>query len=97
MMKLDILSEEKGRQLMHYFCLISNQHRYDLIIGYSQHFFGKAMVTSMQSGNMVLLSQEDSHEDSHWSEKLGVVEEDIPAFQDFFNMVLQSQPFQEQY
>ena len=40
-MKLEILSEEKENQLLHYFCLISNNHRYDLTIGYSNHFYGK--------------------------------------------------------
>ncbi len=95
-MKLDILSEEKGNQLLHYFCLISNNHRYDLTIGYTEHFFGKAMVTSIQTGNMVLLCQEDTHAD-FWADKLGIEEEDIQEFQEFFGLVLQTQPFQEQY
>ncbi len=96
-MKLDILSEQKERQDLHYFCLISNHHRYDLTIGYSGHFYGKAMVTSMQTGKMVLLCQEDAIHVHYWAEKLGIEEEDIPEFQDFFGLVLQSGPFQEQY
>ncbi|MGJ7922297.1 SAV0927 family protein [Neobacillus sp. LXY-4] len=96
-MKLDILSEQKGQQLFHYFCLVSNDHRYDLAIGYSEHFFGKAMVTCIQSGTMILLSQEDTFVDQHWVKRLGIKEEDIPAFQQFFSYVLQTQPFQEQY
>lgn len=96
-MKLDILAEQKEQQLFHYFCLISNNHRYDLTIGYSEQFFGKAMVTSIQSGKMVLLCQEDSYSDHHWAERLGIEEEDIPEFQKFFSLVLQTRPFQEQY
>lgn len=96
-MKLEILSEQKDRQLFHYFCLISNNHRYDLTIGYSDYFFGKAMVTSMQTGNMVLLCQEDTYTDDHWAGRLGIEPEDIPEFQEFFGLVLQSAPFQEQY
>ncbi|MEH7502875.1 SAV0927 family protein [Neobacillus drentensis] len=96
-MKLDILAEQKEQQLFHYFCIISNNHRYDLTIGYSEQFFGKAMVTSIQSGKMVLLCQEDSYSDQHWAEKLGIEEEDIPEFQEFFSLVLQTRPFQEQY
>jgi hypothetical protein len=96
-MKLDILAEQKEQQLFHYFCIISNNHRYDLTIGYSEQFFGKAMVTSIQSGKMVLLCQEDSYSDHHWAEKLGIEEEDIPEFQEFFSLVLQTRPFQEQY
>lgn len=96
-MKLDILTEQKDQQLLHYFCLISKNHRYDLAIGYSDHFYGKSMVTSMQTGKMVLLCQEDAYHVQHWAEKLGIEEEDIAEFQEFFNMVLQSGHFQEQY
>ena len=96
-MKLDILAEQKENQLLHYFCLISNNHRYDLAIGYSDHFFGKAMVTSIQTGNMVLLCQDDTYADDHWAQRLGIEQEDIPEFQEFFSMVLQPRPFHEQY
>ncbi|WP_066258377.1 SAV0927 family protein [Neobacillus drentensis] len=96
-MTLDILTEQKEQQLLHYFCLISNNHRYDLTIGYSEQFFGKAMVTSIQSGKMVLLCQEDTLSDHHWAERLGIEKEDIPEFQEFFSLVLQTRPFQEQY
>jgi hypothetical protein len=96
-MKLEIISEKRERQHLHYFCLISNNHRYDLTIGYSEQFFGKAMVTSIQSGNMVLLCQEDTHSDYFWASKLGIEAEDIPDFQEFFGLVLQTQPFHEQY
>ncbi|MEH6908297.1 MULTISPECIES: SAV0927 family protein [Neobacillus] len=96
-MTLDILTEQKEQQLLHYFCLISNNHRYDLTIGYSEQFFGKAMVTSIQSGKMVLLCQEDTLSDHHWAERLGIEREDIPEFQEFFSLVLQTRPFQEQY
>jgi hypothetical protein len=96
-MKLEIISEKKEQQLLHYFCLISNNHRYDLTIGYSEHFYGKAMVTSIQSGNMVLLCQEDTEADYIWVAKLGIEAEDIPDFQEFFGLVLQTQPYLEQY
>ncbi|NRD76277.1 DUF3055 family protein [Bacillus sp. BRMEA1] len=96
-MKMDILSEQKERQLLHYYCLISHNHRYDLTIGYSDHFFGKAMVTSMQTGKMVLLCQEDIDMDHHWANQLGIEDEDIPEFQEFFQLVLQTRSFNEQY
>lgn len=96
-MKLEILSEQKERQLLQYFCLISKHHRYDLMIGHSEHFYGKSMVTSIQTGNMVLLCQDDMYYTHHWANKLGIEEEDITEFQEFFSLVLQTQPFQEQY
>lgn len=96
-MKLEIISELKEQQLNHYFCIISGNHRYDLTIAYSAQFYGKAMVTSIQSGNMVLLCQEDIHSDHFWAPRLGIETEDIPDFYEFFDLVLQSRPFQEQY
>jgi hypothetical protein len=96
-MKLDIISEKSERQLFHYFCVISNSHRYDLTIGYSEQFFGKAMVTSIQSGNMVLLCQEDTYADDVWAARLGIEAEDVLDFQEFFGLVLQNQPFLDQY
>ncbi|WP_042353804.1 SAV0927 family protein [Bacillus rubiinfantis] len=96
-MKLEIVAEQVERQPVHYFCLLSPHHRYDLTIGYSEHFFGKAMVTSMQTGKMMLLCQEDMLDDHIWAEKLGIEAEDVLEFQDFFRFVLQRSPFQEQY
>lgn len=96
-MMLDIISEQKESQVFHYYCLLSNNHRYDLTIGYSHQFYGKAMVTSIQSGNMVLLCKEDTYADYQWAERLGIEVEDIPEFQEFFGLVLQTRPFQEQY
>lgn len=96
-MNLEILSERSERQVLHYFCLISKHHRYDLTIGYSENFLGKAMVTSLQNGHMVLLCQEDAFVEDHWANTLGIHEEDIFEFQEFFQTVLQTQSFQEQY
>lgn len=96
-MMLDILSEHKEQQQLHYYCLISHKHRYDLTIGYSEYFFGKAMVTSMQSGKMVLLCQDDIDLDILWADRLGIEAEDTPELQEFFRLVLQSRPFHEEY
>jgi hypothetical protein len=96
-MNLDIISEISGSHLMHYFCLISKNKRYDLTIGFSEHFYGKAMVTSFQTGQMVLLCQEDAYTEDHWAERLGIDTEDIPEFQEFFEQVLQTGPYEEQY
>ncbi|PEY35184.1 protein dltD precursor [Bacillus cereus] len=96
-MKLDILLEQVEKQSIGYYCIVSNQHRYDLAVTYSQQFFGKAMVTSIQNGRMILLSQEDIAEEQYWAPKLGIEVEDIEEFQSFFHMILQSQMLAEQY
>ena len=76
---------------------MSNSHRYDIAVTYSQQFLGKAMVTSIQNGRMVLLSQEDIGEEQYWATRLGIEVEDIEEFQSFFYMILQSQRLEEQY
>ncbi|WP_255261178.1 SAV0927 family protein [Bacillus pseudomycoides] len=76
---------------------MSNHHRYDIAVTYSQQFFGKAMVTSIQNGRMILLSQEDIEEEQYWAPKLGIEIEDVEDFQSFFHMILQSQMLAEQY
>jgi hypothetical protein len=96
-MKLEILSEQKEQQLLNYYCLISEHHRYDFTIGYSEYFFGKAMVTSMQSGKMVLLCQDDIDLETHWADRLEIKTEDIQELQEFFRLVLVTRPFQEEY
>ncbi|GLV64144.1 hypothetical protein Bmyc01_28140 [Bacillus mycoides] len=96
-MKLDILLEEVERQQISYYCIVSNSHRYDIAVTYSQQFLGKAMVTSIQNGRMVLLSQEDIGEEQYWATRLGIEVEDIEEFQSFFYMILQSQRLEEQY
>ncbi|EEL51581.1 MULTISPECIES: SAV0927 family protein [Bacillus cereus group] len=96
-MKLDILLEQVEKQSIGYYCIVSNQHRYDIAVTYSQQFFGKAMVTSIQNGRMILLSQEDIAEEQYWAPKLGIEVEDIEDFQSFFHMILQSQMLAEQY
>ncbi|EJV88333.1 SAV0927 family protein [Bacillus cereus] len=96
-MKLDILLEEVERQQIGYHCIVSNSHRYDIAVTYSQQFLGKAMVTSIQNGRMVLLSQEDIGEEQYWATRLGIEVEDIEEFQSFFYMILQSQRLEEQY
>ena len=96
-MNLDILLEQVEKQSIGYYCIVSNQHRYDLAVTYSQQFLGKAMVTSIQNGRMILLSQEDIEEEQYWAPKLGIEVEDIEEFRSFFHMILQSQMLAEQY
>lgn len=96
-MNLDIISEISEKQTLQYFCLLSNNHRYDLAVAYSENFFGKAMVTSIQTGKMTLLCKEDTDLDDHWAERLGIEQEDIPDFQEFLGMILQPNYSPEQF
>ncbi|MEH6938086.1 SAV0927 family protein [Bacillus sp. JJ664] len=94
---IDIISESTERQFVHHYCLLTMNNRYDLSIAFSNHFFGKSMVTSIQSGQMILLCSEDTHADHYWAPKLGIAVEDVLEIQNFFSLVLQSKQFNEQY
>lgn len=94
---LDIISEAKEKQVVHHYCLLTQNNRYDLSISFSSHFFGKSMVTSIQSGQMVLLCSEDIDHDQYWAAKLGIAKEDVSEIQNFFSLVLHSKQFTEQY
>lgn len=96
-MKFEIISELNEKQSVHYYCILTQNHRYDLSITYSNYFLGKAMVTSLQSGRMVLLCTDDISIEQNWAKALDIEEDDIQEFQDFFKMVLQSSALQEQY
>ncbi|WP_285766136.1 SAV0927 family protein [Peribacillus sp. SI8-4] len=96
-MNFDILLENKENQAIHHYCLLSNHHRYDVTIVYTSQFFGKAMVTSLQSGRMILLCAEDIPSEQYWVRTLGIEQEDISESQDFLKLVLQSPFNYEQY
>ncbi|MBO9131146.1 SAV0927 family protein [Bacillus sp. 165] len=96
-MTLDILLEQTEKQITQYYCIVSNNHRYDLVINHSEQFFGKAMVTSIQSGRMVLLCPEDIEEHQYWALKLGIEQDDLHDIKHFFYDVLQPKVLSDQY
>jgi hypothetical protein len=96
-LNFDILSENKENQAIHHYCLLSQDYRYDVTIVYSAQFFGKAMVTSMQSGRMILLCANDINLDQYWAPTLGIEQEDISEFQNFLRLVLHTPFHFEEY
>lgn len=96
-MQFDILSEDKERQNIHYYCIAAGSHRYDLAVIYSVNFLGKAMVISIQSERMVLLCSEDIQHTSHWAPKLGIIPDDIPQIEQFLHSILDQKLFANQY
>jgi hypothetical protein len=94
---IDILLEERDTQPVHYFCLATNNSRYDFTVIYSSHFYNKSMVISIQTGKMVLMCQEDIDNEYLWREQLGINKEDIEDCQQFFQQVLNNVVFTDQY
>lgn len=94
---VDILLEEKENQTVNHYCIATDDYRYDFSVVYSNHFYGKAMVISIQTGKMVLMCQDDIENDLFWAKKLGISEIDIRSCKSFFQMVLNQRHFANQY
>lgn len=96
-MVLNNLLEEAEKQLVRYYCMVSESHRYDIVVIHSEMFFGKVMVVSIQNGRMVLLSHHDISDDHYWAEKLDIKDEDMNEFRNFLYMVLDKVQLSEQF
>lgn len=94
---MEILLEEKSTQTMYYYCLCTDEYRYDLMVSYTDQFFGKTMVISLQTGKMVLMCLEDIDNEEVYAEKLGIKESDIESCKSFLRMVLNEKQFASQY
>ncbi len=94
---IDILLEEKENQTVLHYCVATDTHRYDFSVIYSNQFFGKAMVISLQTEKMVLMCQDDIENDSFWANKLGINGMDINSCKSFFQMLLNQKHFANQY
>lgn len=94
---VDILLEEKENQSVHHYCVATETHRYDFSVIYSNQFYGKAMVVSIQTEKMVLMCQEDIDNDSYWAHKLGIKGIDLLSCKSFFQMILNPKQFANQY
>lgn len=94
---VDILLEEKENQSVHHYCIATDTHRYDFSVIFSNHFYGKAMVVSIQTEKMVLMCQEDIENDSHWAKKLGISAMDLQSCKSFFQLLLTHKQFANQY
>jgi hypothetical protein len=94
---VDILIEEKGNYSVHYYCIATEHYRYDFSVIYTDQFFGKAMVVSIQSNTMVLLGSEDIENEWIWAEKLGINSIDVDECRVFLQMILQEKLLLNQY
>lgn len=94
---VEVLLEERETQPIHYYCLAINAHRYDFTIIFSQQFYHKAMVVSIQTGNLVLMCQDDIENVEYWAQRLGVAEVDIEECKSFLRLVLNQKGVIDQY
>ncbi|WP_393959494.1 SAV0927 family protein [Priestia megaterium] len=81
--------EEKETPIVYYYCIATDDCRYDFSIIYSNMFCGKAMVIFIQTGNMALLCSDDMEDEEIQIEKLGIKIVDIIKCKTFLQLVLQ--------
>jgi hypothetical protein len=96
-MVLNNLLEEVENQLVRYYCMVSEGHRYDIVVIHSEKLFGKVMVVSIQNGRMVLLNHNDIPDEHYWVGKLDINREDVNEFRNFLYMVLDKVQLSEQF
>jgi hypothetical protein len=96
-MVLDYLLEEVENQIVKYYCIATEDYRYDIVVVHSEMFLGKAMFVSIQSGRMVLLSHDDIPDESYWVKKLDIKNVDINVLRDLLYMVLDKNQLLEQF
>jgi hypothetical protein len=87
-MKLDILYDETERAFTRYVSYAAMNKRYDFGLVYTKHFFGKTIVFSIQSMQMILMSYDDILDDSFWIEKLDIHAQDVEDVKEFLQTVL---------
>lgn len=89
-MELDILMDEVEQQRARFICFMSENHRYDFWVFYSEKFYGKSIVYSMQSGKLIILCSSDLDDYTIWRGSLGVAEEDANSVYDYLKGILES-------
>lgn len=94
----DRLYDETERVNVQFIGITTEKSRYDFGIVYTNLFFGKPLITCMQSGRSLLLSREDLS-DGEYLKKLFSVdcERDAEALTDFFKSALPETTLENQY
>ncbi|MFT9849734.1 SAV0927 family protein [Aneurinibacillus sp. REN35] len=89
---MEYLFDESEQSMTRYVCLATDEARYDFSFVYSSLFQGKSFITCLQSGQSLLLSHDDLHDEKYWVKKLAVAEEDVDKIKEFFAAALPAFP-----
>jgi hypothetical protein len=89
-MSFEYLYEEMERPVSRYVSFVTDSHRYDLGLFYTQHFDGKSLVMSLQNMQAVLISADDVSHDGSWIETLNIAREDVEIVKQFLQKALSS-------
>ncbi|WP_280769132.1 DUF3055 domain-containing protein [Salipaludibacillus daqingensis] len=92
------LYDETERVNVQFIGITTEHSRYDFGIVYTNLFFGKPLITCMQSGRSLLLSREDLDDTDYLRKLFNVkIDKDADALSEFFKSALPTTMLENQY
>lgn len=83
---------------MHFVGFIANDTRYDFAITYTNMFFGKTLITCMQTGRSTLVDENDMDDPEHFCRVFNYCDiDEFQALADFFKTKIPNSFHSEQY
>ncbi|GEL08875.1 DUF3055 domain-containing protein [Salisediminibacterium halotolerans] len=97
-MEFERLYDESERANVQFVGMTTEYSRYDFAIVYTNLFFGKPLITCMQSGRSCLLNREDLDDTEYVRKTFRVTEDaDVESLREFFLSVLPPAMLEPQY
>lgn len=92
-----VLFDESESTQTRFVGFVTEGNRYDFTVTYSQHFWGKAIVTCLQSHRSALLDGHDAHNVEYLSSKFNLSSEEAVHLSAFLQTMLDDQLHHDQY
>ncbi|UHA72337.1 DUF3055 domain-containing protein [Paenibacillus sp. 481] len=87
--ELDFLSDSTEQTSTRFVTVIGNSmHRFDLAVTTTNRFYGKKLVTDLQSGLTAILGQDDLEEEGYLEHFYKLTEEEAEDLRQFLSLVV---------
>ena len=87
--EFDFLSDATEQTQTRFVCFISpSMKRFDLAITTTNHFFGKKLVTELQTGKTIILGPDDLEEEGYLEHVFKLSEEEAEELHDFLSQIV---------
>jgi hypothetical protein len=88
-MEFDFLSDSTEQTSTRFVCFISNSmRRFDLAITTTNRFYGKKLVTDLQSGKTAIIGPDDLEEEGYLEHVYGLSEEEASEMNEFLTQIV---------
>ncbi|NSL50879.1 DUF3055 domain-containing protein [Calidifontibacillus erzurumensis] len=95
---IEKIYENSENVKVHYVGFITNNARYDFAITYSTMFFGKSLLTCLQTGRTMLVDGEDIQDPEHFCRLFNHCDDqEFQTLSNFFSTKIPSSFHSEQY